>query len=520
MPQRRYLAPPALHSPARRSRVHRGAGNAMYLLRRLRQVAASTPERPAVVVGERSVGYGAFWRSIDACRAALAAHLDDRGFVPLWIESRLDGWVVSLAVRSLGLDPAIIRSEDELALFGNLPVAAFISLATQPPPFAVPQQFKHLRLEAPSSASIPASGALPPVPDREIWGRQVIFTSGTTGRYKMVRAEQGETEPPIVRRLASYEELGDAFRPFGANPGVSVLDLGLWTSAGNSWPIFTWCLGGAVHAVEGDLSLAFDWPGLTHVVATPWHLSRLTAMPEGAFRSRPDVQLVVTGGAVAPRLAAATRRRLSPRLLVTLASTEAGSWARTAIKSDEDLRWYRLDPRAVVEIIDDAGAVAPPGQLGRVRVRLRHERPHGYVGDAEGTAASFDREWFYPGDLGVLDGEGRIALSGRINDVIEIEGNKHPVESFERAIQDRLRCDAVCILTGEFDGEAERLHVFIETAAPIPIEALQAALSETLWGFPAARAHFVDALPRTSTGKIRRIDLAQRLFAQGSKPRT
>jgi acyl-CoA synthetase (AMP-forming)/AMP-acid ligase II len=161
--------------------------------------------------------------------------------------------------------------------------------------------------------------------------------------------------------------------------------------------------------------------------------------------------------------------------------------------------------------VDDADQPLPPGELGRVRVDTQEARINSYLGDPETTASFFSDGWFYPGDLAVLDGKGRLALYGRTTDIVHIRGNKYPAEPWEREIQEVLECEGVCLLSGSWRSEAEQLHLFIESRRPISNQALAEAVRATLSGFPGVHIHMIDALPRTPNGKIRRIALAQQL---------
>jgi acyl-coenzyme A synthetase/AMP-(fatty) acid ligase len=223
------------------------------------------------------------------------------------------------------------------------------------------------------------------------------------------------------------------------------------------------------------------------------------------------MQLIVTAGAMTPAVAHDIQRRLTRRIMINLSSTEVGGWARTVVESDEDLTWYRVEPGREVEVVDDADQPLPTGQLGRVRVALRENTDRrGYWGDPQASAAFFKGRWFYSGDLGVLDGAGRLALYGRSTDVVAVEGDKLPAAAWEQALQARLGCDDICILSGRWgaDGE-EALHVFLESRRPIPAALLEQAVRETLFGFSGVRLHKLDALPRTPMGKVRRVALAQ-----------
>jgi acyl-CoA synthetase (AMP-forming)/AMP-acid ligase II len=489
------------------------AGPVLFVLRKIHETAVADPARLAVVCNGRAIAYGDFWRLIEGCRRSLQPHLPTHGIAVLSVDSILEGWILSLAVRGLGLDAAVTRSADQVELFAGLDVACVISLDSETRPgFTAPAGARVLRISHPSHQSISPDDPLPPLPDPLFAGGQILLTSGTTGESKKALLHWGSAADAILARARRYRELGEKYRQQGSDTVLNIFGLGLWTGAGHLWPVFTWSHGGAIVIYEGhDLERAFDWPGITHTLATPAFLAVLMGTPEGAFPYQPDMQLNVVSGAVTPALARETRRRLTPRILVNLSSTEGGGWARTLIETDEDLRWYRLDPTRTVQVVDDADNPLLPGTLGRVRINQRSDGPTGYLGDAETSAKFFADGWFYPGDLGVLDGTGRLALYGRSTDIVHIRGSKYPAEPWEREIQEALECDGVCILSGSWRSEAEQLHLFIESRRPIPSQTLTQAVRATLSGFPGVHVHVVEALPRTPTGKIRRIALAQHL---------
>ncbi|HEX4197257.1 MAG TPA: AMP-binding protein [Caulobacteraceae bacterium] len=485
----------------------------MFVLRKIQETAVADPAKLALVHNRRPIAYSEFWRLIEGCRRALQPLLPDHGVAVLSVDSILEGWILSLAVRALGLDAAVTRTGEQAELFEGFDVACVISLISEHRgPVATPTGAKAFRISDPSRQSFPDGEAPPPLPEPLLAGGQILLTSGTTGVSKKALIRSGSIAQPILDRARRYRDLGEKYRQQGPDTVLNIFGLGLWTGAGHLWPIFTWCHGGGVVIHEGqDLERSFDWPGITHSLATPAFLSALMAAPEGAFAYQPQMQLNVVSGALTPALARETRRRLTPRILVNLSSTEGGGWARTLIETDEDLRWYRLDPTRTVEVVDDAGNPLPRGELGRVRIDQRPDAPTGYLGDPDATAKFFSDGWFYPGDLGVLDGKGRLALHGRSTDIVHIRGSKFPAEPWERTIQETLECEGVCILSGSWRSEAEQLHLFIESRRPIPGPRLAEAVRATLSGFPGVHVHLVEALPRTPTGKIRRITLAQQL---------
>jgi acyl-coenzyme A synthetase/AMP-(fatty) acid ligase len=370
-----------------------------------------------------------------------------------------------------------------------------------------------LTLGSPSRQPGFESEPLPPLPDDLAAGEQILLTSGTTGVSKKVQLPYGATRDLIDDRVAEYHLLGDGFRRLDAATVINIMSMGLWTGGGFIWPTMVWGQGGAVVMYDAaDLQRSFDWPGLTHTLATPAQLAWLMALPDGAFPNLPEMQLAVVSGGLSPALTRQIQRRLTRKILVNLSSTEGGGFARSVIETEEDLRWYQLLPGRIIEVVDDAGEVLPPGELGRFRVKVRPRLATGYLGDPETSAKFFSDGWFYPGDLAVLDGKGRIALYGRTTDIVHIKGSKYPAEPWEWAIQDALQCEGVCILSGSWRSEEEQLHLFIESRRPIAPQALTAAVQATLHGFTGVHVHMVDSLPRTPNGKLRRIELAQQLY--------
>jgi acyl-coenzyme A synthetase/AMP-(fatty) acid ligase len=489
----------------------------VYVLEQIHQTAVREPDKLALVADGRPIAYGAFCRLIEDRRRTLQAQLPESGAVILSVDSMADAWILSLAARSLGLHAAVVREAQQVELFADLAVAGLITLSSEArPSVAAPNGAPHLVLPSVFDQPIAEDGPLPPLPKDLRAGGQVMLTSGTTGRSKRVLSIRGCKGDMMQEYADRYLELGERFRQHGPDTVLNIFNMGLWTGAGHSRPLYVWSLGGTVVAHAGeDIERALDWPGITHTLATPAFLNALNSLPEGAFPCLPDMQLMVVSGNLSPALVREVRRRLTPRILINLSATEVGAWARTLIESDEDLRWYRLDPTRRVEVVDDAGQPLPSGELGRVRVDLQETRIHGYLGDPETTAEFFSDGWFYPGDLGILDGKGRLALYGRSTDIVHIRGDKYPADPWERAIQEALECEGVCILSGSWRSEEEQLHVFIESRRPIATETLTAAVRATFFGFPGVYVHFVQTLPRTSSGKIRRIELAQQLHSGG-----
>ncbi|HEY5106396.1 MAG TPA: fatty acid--CoA ligase family protein [Caulobacteraceae bacterium] len=479
----------------------------MYILEQISAMRRQKPDALAMACNGVGLSYDLFWRRILAARRFFeASGVAGAGVAAVWVDSLAEGWIIDLALRSLGLTTAMLRGGEQLELFAGPDLAWLVTLASENKR-DIAAAIGVSRIETGGGAYAPDAGppadALPsPLPAP---GGHILLTSGTTGRYKKVLTTVGADAKDIEGRHARYAALGEGVTPQGPASILNLFDLGLWTAAGYQRPMMTWSVGGGVIFRDGpDFHRAFDWPGITHTLTTPHYLSRLMAQPQDAFAPQKDMQLIIVGGALSKPLANETRRRLTARIVISLAATEVGGWARTVVESDEDLRWYRLDPERTVEVVDEDRKPLALGRLGEVRVKMRQGGPAGYLDDASANASFFGDGWFYPGDLGVLDGKGRLALFGRVTDIIHVQGDKHPAEPLERELQEKLGCDGVCVLSAPDQSGVEKLHVFIESRRVISQAELSQAASAVLYGFPGARFHLVAALPRTANGKVKR----------------
>jgi malonyl-CoA/methylmalonyl-CoA synthetase len=133
----------------------------------------------------------------------------------------------------------------------------------------------------------------------------------------------------------------------------------------------------------------------------------------------------------------------------------------------------------------------------------------GYWNDPEGTAAAFTADgWFRTGDLGALDADGYLTLTGRARELIISGGfNVYPRE-VEEAIASLpgVREVAVVGLPDADLGERVAAAVVAEPDGPaLDGERVVAHCQRLLAGFKAPRTvAFVDALPRNAMGKLLR----------------
>jgi acyl-CoA synthetase (AMP-forming)/AMP-acid ligase II len=140
-----------------------------------------------------------------------------------------------------------------------------------------------------------------------------------------------------------------------------------------------------------------------------------------------------------------------------------------------------------------------------------------YLGDPEATAQSFgSAETFRTGDIGILDDDGALRLTGRIKEIINRGGEKvAPAEIDATLLTHPAVAEAASFsLPDRRLGEEVAAAVVRRAGANITERDLRRYAARRL--APAKvprRIWFVDVLPRTVTGKVRRGELAQRFDA-------
>jgi acyl-CoA synthetase len=136
----------------------------------------------------------------------------------------------------------------------------------------------------------------------------------------------------------------------------------------------------------------------------------------------------------------------------------------------------------------------------------------GYLDPAANRAALDDSGWFSTGDVGVVDGSGFVTITGRLKDVINRGGEKFSARDIEDLLITHPAVRHAAVVPGpdvRF-GEVPVAFVVFDGAG----EASVGELAEHLHAKGLARQktpvawHFVDSLPMTPSGKVKKFELA------------
>ncbi len=462
---------------------------------------------------ERTYADFARWIASDR-RQYQEAGVGPGGVAAICIHRLGDAWAAAIAMRSLGVTTVAVDGEEDLATLGLPGIGCLVTLAGEPHPeveaLAARNGWRVIRI-----AGFPEAGtggtsaqALAPIEGHPLAGH-VLLTSGTTGNPKKVLWD------PVAEQ-AAIPALADTY----GIDAASVVYLGafpIWTAGGHRWPAFAWHRGGTVIFEQSrEMHAPFASRRPTHAFVTPATLALLLNAPEDAFPRQDGIRLMVTAGAMPRALAALARDRLTRQVYTLFASTEASVVTMTLAQEPEDLHWHRVLPSRVVQVVDESDRPVPSGEEGLVRV-LPPAGITGYLGDDEASRAFFREGYFYPGDIGRLREDGRLGLTGRATEVVNLLGAKVATGPIERALQDRLGVAGVCLLCVQEEGSDEELHVAIESRRPVERAALEAAARDELRAFPRAHFHVFEELPRNAMGKVRRVALG-RLLADRLRP--
>jgi long-chain acyl-CoA synthetase len=336
-------------------------------------------------------------------------------------------------------------------------------------------------------------------------GYTMLYTSGTTGRPKGVfkpGVVYGAFQAEADRAHDIYLCTGPAYHaaPLAGNVRAPLL---------NGLPIVfldKWDSEEVLRLIQSHR--------ITHSHFVPIMFQRLLALPD-EVRGRYDTSSLkrINHGAAPcpPEVKRATIEWLGPVLSEYYAGSEGG--AGFTVQSEEWLRkpgtvGRRPYPEAA-RIINDAGQDCPPGVAGTIYMRVP-EAGFQYYKDEKKTQASRLGDYFTLGDIGYLDEDDYLFLTGRSAETIIAGGvNIYPQEVDNELIKHPAVEDS-CTIGVPHDEYGEEVRAVIQLKAGFqPSDATRAEIlafaTANLAKFKIPRGlDFVDELPRSAAGKILR----------------
>ncbi len=173
-----------------------------------------------------------------------------------------------------------------------------------------------------------------------------------------------------------------------------------------------------------------------------------------------------------------------------------------------------VHPHLEIKMIDpESGGVLPRGEIGEFCTR-GYSVMLGYWNQPDKTAETIDREgWLHTGDLGMMDADGNVSITGRITDLVLRGGeNVYPreVEEFLLTHPDILDVQVIGVPDPKYGEELMAWIRMRPNAAPLDAPAVKGFSTGRLAHYKIPRyVLIVDEFPMTITGKVRKVEMRE-----------
>ncbi|WP_168186063.1 AMP-binding protein [Auritidibacter sp. NML130574] len=353
---------------------------------------------------------------------------------------------------------------------------------------------------------------------------QCLYTSGTTARPKGALA----THSAVVTGVMSNAVL--IGKDWGEHPGTMLLCLPLFHVTGlNTLAKPVLFLGGTLVLQQGfdpaTVLDAIEREKVTVFTGLPMMWAALIAENQRQARDLSSMETAMYAMAQMPERILAGMDAMMPNARKVLGSGQtevvpATTFQRTDHRHGKNESWGVPSPTVRTRIMAPDGRLLPPGEVGEIVYRGPHVTA-GYWNRPDANQEAFRHGWFHSGDVGYMDDEGVVWFVDRVKDIIKTGGENVSSMKVERIVADAPGV-IECTVIGTPDdhwGEAVTAVVCsdkVPAVSEVSAEQRQQIASEVeaeilshvrdhLSGVETPkRVWFVEALPKTSTGKIRK----------------
>ncbi len=337
----------------------------------------------------------------------------------------------------------------------------------------------------------------------------LLFTSGTAGAPRAAMLTHGNLLSNIEQARSVSDRVNATDVVYGVIPahhiyGLNVV-LGVSLSAGAT----------VVLVQRFDPATALDSirdRGITVIPGAPAMWVAFASFEEAPPDAFARVRLALSGAA---KLPVSVAERLHDRFGIDVAEGYGLTEASPVVTSSVGLRpRYGSVGRVLagieVRVVDDDGTDVLVGDAGEIWVRGPNVFA-GYLDDPEATDRVLTADgWLRTGDIALVDEDGRLFLVDRAKDLILVSGfNVFPAE-VEDVLGDHPDVAEVGVVgvPHPHTGEAVKAFVVLRAGATLDEQALIDHARDHLARYKCpTKVLFVDALPRSATGKLVRRQL-------------
>jgi len=426
-------------------------------------------------------------------------------FVPL--NTRLAPPEVQFALEDSGAETLILHEEfRDLARAGSWPTGVSRRIVVDGPADAAVEEYESVLVSgATTHRDDPVSLDDPAI---------ILYTSGTTGHPKGAVLTHGNLTWNCFNALVDYGVSADE-RVLLISPLFHVAALSM-----GALPVLL--QGGTVILHEkfdpGHVLSTIQSEGITMLSGVPTTFQMLQEHADWDTTDLSSLQHLTCGGSTMPErmLQAYEDRGLAFSCGYGMTETSPGatamppSMSRTKMGSSGVPHFF-----TDVKIVDGEGRTVPPGEVGEIWVKGPNVIKE-YWRRPEATEASIVDGWFRSGDLGSFDEDGYIFISDRLKDMIISGGENIYSAEVEGRIMEIPQIAAVALI-GVPDpkwGEVPLAIVALKPGEQLEAEQITGHLAGRLAKYKIPkRVVFVDELPRTASGKVRKADLRAQFAA-------
>lgn len=442
-----------------------------------------------------------WWEAVVAFLAAARLGAIANPLLPMFRERELRFTLAQSRARVLFV-PGVFRGHDHVAAIegirGDLPGLEHLVVcrATATPTASAFSDLVHAGATAatPTWQGDPDSLAL------------LMYTSGTTSDPKGVL----HTHDTLASEILSLR------RVHGLGPGDRTL-----------MPSPVTHISGVIHAILtpailGTAAVLMDrWDALealrliaaervTYMAGAPTFLQEMLQHPRAGEFDTSSLRLFSCGGAaVSADLVRQARARFPSCVAKRVYGSTEFPTISTTSPEDALARGIETEGRAIapaeIRIVREDGTLAAPGEEGEVQAC----GPECFVGyaDASLNDDTFTADgWFRSGDLGSVDAEGYLRITGRLKEIVVRKGEKISVREVEELIAQHPAVAEVAVvaLPDADTGERACAAVVLRPGASLSLADLGAHLARRGLARPKhpEQLEIVAALPRTDSGKI------------------
>jgi acyl-CoA synthetase (AMP-forming)/AMP-acid ligase II len=364
--------------------------------------------------------------------------------------------------------------------------------------------------------------SLPPLTGEDI--AQIYYTSGTTGRPKGVMLSHKNVYTHALGTIAEIQ-LTDR------DVWIHVAPLFHLADAWATWAI-TWVGGTHVLVREFDPKVVLETIEREKVTLTnliPTMLNLMVNHPEVGRFDYSSLRVLLSGGApIAPEVVRKIVETFKCDYIQTYGMTETSPYLTLSILKDhlkrlpyeDQLRFKSKTGREFIcvelKVVNDQGEEIKRDEKEVGEIIVKGDIvTKGYWKLPEETEKSIKEGWLYTGDMAVMDEEGYVTIVDRKKDMILTGGENVYSTEVENVLYMHpsiLECAVIGVPDPKW-GEAVKGIVVLKPGQSVTAEEIIQFCKERMAHYKAPKSiDFIDALPRTGSGKIHKKGLRDKYW--------